>query len=159
MTCEHFISNNTFFHYTKLVRLATDLSKISFVLAHIHMKSSSSKCITMLVNTRYNVNTGYNSMVSCTIPFSIFFTWIQYNPIHHSPDEKNLLYHSFANLYFKGSKSPQSNASVPPEVFPQTGLGAAVGCITPVDQPGGGETTDCGARGDVSAAGACSCGC
>lgn len=73
--------------------------------------------------------------------------------------KKNLLRHSSADLYFKGSKSPQSSAPVSPGLFPQTGLGAAVGCITPVDQPGGGEMTDWGARGAAGAAGACSCGC
>lgn len=31
--------------------------------------------------------------------------------------------------------------------------------MTPVDQPGGGEMTDCAASGAAGAAGACSCGC
>lgn len=97
-------------------------------------------------------------MVSCLAPSSLH----EYNTAQSlSPGKKKIYYiiYLLANLHFKGSKSPQSNAPVPPELFSQTGLGAAVGCITPLDQPGGGETTDCGASGGASAAGVCSCGC
>lgn len=98
-------------------------------------------------------------MVSCLAPSSLH----EYNTAQSLtvPAKKKIYYiiYLLANLHFKGSKSPQSNAPVPPELFSQTGLGAAVGCITPLDQPGGGETTDCGASGGASAAGVCSCGC